>query len=547
MANCFVIQLQNLTYLTVNSNLHSQQILNSRKKEFMKSKRMDPSIKHQTMKPFNITTNGITKLLKNLNPYKAQGPDNLSQLADEISPLLQLIYTKSLDTGEVPAGWRTANVSPVYKKGLKSAAENYRPISLTSVCCKILEHIIARNIMQHAEKNDILYPLQHGFRKGCSCETQLIEFVDDISKNLQEGRQTDILIMDFAKAFDKVNHSLLIHKLRYYGIDGKTTRWIQNWLEDRQQTVVLDGVSSEAVSIDSGVPQGSVLGPGLFLFYINDLQSRLTSKVRLFADDTIIYLTIANEDDASTLQEDLNKLGQWENEWCMKFHPDKCNVLRVTNKTKKTEANYHLHGHTLELVTSAKYLGLTITNKLQWDQHINNITAKANKTLGFLRRNLKIPSIRIKEQAYQTLVRPLVEYASTVWNPYTKTEINKIEAVQRRAARYVVNNQRNRSSVSNMLQRLEWRPLANRRKDARLMMMYKIDRELVSITKENRLIPPCRRSRNTHNRAFQIESCRIDTRKMSFFPRTVSDWNLLPPDIVELDTPEAFKARIVSL
>jgi hypothetical protein len=140
---------------------------------------------------------------------------------------------------------------------LKSAAENYRPISLTSVCCKILEHIIARNIMQHAEKNNILYPLQHGFRKGRSCETQLIEFVDDISKNLQEGRQTDILIMDFAKAFDKVNHSLLIHKLRYYGIDGKTTRWIQNWLEDRQQTVVLDGVSSEAVSVDSGVPQDS--------------------------------------------------------------------------------------------------------------------------------------------------------------------------------------------------------------------------------------------------------------------------------------------------
>jgi hypothetical protein len=164
--------------------------------------------------------------------------------------------------------------------------------------------------MQHAEENNILYPLQHGFRKGRSCETQLIEFVDDISKNIQEGRQTDILIMGFAKAFDKVNRSLLIHKLRYFGTDGKATRWIQNWLEDRQQTVVLNGVSSEVVIVDSGVPQASVLVPGLFLFYINDLQSRLTSKVRLFADDTIIYLTISNEDDASTLQEDLNKIGQ---------------------------------------------------------------------------------------------------------------------------------------------------------------------------------------------------------------------------------------------
>ena len=139
------------------------------KKEFINSKRMDPSIKHQTMKPFNITTNGITKLLKNLNPYKAQGPDNLSprilkELADEISPLLQLIYTKSLDTGEVPADWRTANVSPVYKKGLKSAAENYRPISL-SVCCKILEHIIARNIMQHAGKKTFYIHYNMDFEK----------------------------------------------------------------------------------------------------------------------------------------------------------------------------------------------------------------------------------------------------------------------------------------------------------------------------------------------------------------------------------------------
>ena len=157
----------------------------------------------------------------------------------------------------LPDDWRIASVSPVYKKGQKSLAENYRPISLTSVCCKIMEHILASKIMKHGEENNILYPLQHGFRKGRSSETQLIEFVDDISKNLQEGQQTDILILDFAKAFDKVNHSLLIHKLQHYGIIGKSVRWIQNWLANRKQSVVIDGSTSDAVSVDSGVPQGS--------------------------------------------------------------------------------------------------------------------------------------------------------------------------------------------------------------------------------------------------------------------------------------------------
>ena len=258
-----------------------------------------------------------------------------------------------------------------------------------------------------------------------------------------------------------------------------------------------------------------------------------------------MYLTISNNNDAETLQKDLDKLGHWENEWCMKFHPDKCTVLRVTNKKKTIDAKYQLHGHTLESVTSAKYLGLTFTNKLQWDQHINYITSKANKTLGFLRRNLKIPSIRIKEQAYFTLARPLVEYATTVWDPYTQTDINKVEAVQRRETRYVAKNHRNRSSVNNIIQRLKWRPLADRRNDARLVMLYKIDRELVAINKENRLIPTGRKTRQAHNKSFQIPSSRIDTRKISFFPRTVRDWNLLAPDIVEMDIPEAFRARIV--
>ena len=220
-----------------------------------------------------------------------------------------------------------------------------------------MEHILASKIMKHGEENNILYPLQHGFRKGHSCETQLIEFVDDISKNLQEGQQTDILILDFAKAFDKVNHSLLIHKLQHYGIIGKSVRWIQNWLANRKQSVVIDGSTSDAVSVDSGVLQGSVLGPGLFLYYIKtNINSKTLRRRHNSVPDNI----------QQQLQKDLDKLGHWENEWCMKFHPDKCTVLRVTNKKKIIDAKYQLHGHTLESVTSAKYLGLTFTNKLQW-------------------------------------------------------------------------------------------------------------------------------------------------------------------------------------
>ena len=223
-----------------------------------------------------------------------------------------MIFRKSLATGEVPDDWRTANVVPAFKKGQKYQAENYRPISLTSVCCKIMEHVIASQIMSHGENNNFLYTLQHGFRRGRSCETQRIEFIDDLSKNLENNQQTDVLVMDFSKAFDKVCHSLLVHKLHHYGIQGNFNRWINNWLANRKHSVVVEGENSEFASVDSGVPQGSVLGPSLFLYYIDDLPAKLHSTVRLFADDTISYLVIESPEDATLLQEDLVTLSEWE-------------------------------------------------------------------------------------------------------------------------------------------------------------------------------------------------------------------------------------------
>ena len=225
-------------------------------------------------------------------------------------------------------------------------------------------------------------------------------------------KQTDLIIMDFAKAFDKVPHRRLFHKLEYYGIRGSTHKWINSWLSGRTQQVDLDGQASDPVPVLSGVPQGSVLGPVLFLIFINDLLDNIRSSVRLFADDCVLYRNIHSLQDCLALQEDLTSLGQWETDWQMKFNVAKCHSMRVTRHQhhKQILFDYSLHNQTLENVQSANYLGITITDNMDWGQHVSEISSKA---LGFLRRNLAFAPRSTKEVAYKTLL----EYAAPIWSP----------------------------------------------------------------------------------------------------------------------------------
>ena len=497
----------------------------------------------------SVSSSGVTKLLNNLNPHKATGPDKiparlLKELADSIGPVLTILYQASLDCGTLPTIWKSATVVPVYKKGDRNKASNYRPISLTVICCKIIEHIIHSSIMHHLTFHNILTNCQHGFRKSRSCESQLIITVDDLAHNLDKNLQTDVILLDFSKAFDKVPHLRLLHKLQYYGICGSLLTWISNFLQGRVQRVVLDGQSSEQATVSSGVPQGTVLGPLFFLVYINDLPESIQSDshIRLFADDCLIYRTIKSAEDASLLQNDLNNAQQWERDWMMEFHPEKCSVIHVTKRRNPINCVYTIHGKPLSAVPSAKYLGVEFTNKLSWNNHIDTTANKCLRSIGFLRRNLGNCSPDIKSRCYKTLVRPIAEYASCVWDPSTKKGITKVESIQRSAARYVKGDYSRKNSVSTMLSNLGWKSLQHRRQAAKATMMYRITNKLIDIP-SNQLVPSYAATRG-HSQKFVVPPARTNLLKGTFFPDTIRLWNSLPSEVVDSPTIDIFKNRI---
>ena len=231
--------------------------------------------------------------------------------------------------------------------------------------------------MTHFDSKNLLSPFQHGFHSKHSCETQLVNFTQEIFDNLQNCKHTELIKMDSSKAFDKVDHNLLIYKLFNLGINLNTVSWIKSFLQNRSQSVVVEGKQSSSVPVMSGVPQGSVLGPCLFLAYINDLSDSLRGKARHFADGAIVYLTINSQSDAQTLQDDLLKLKQWESYWSMEFYPDKCEGIHVTKQKNTLIFPYKLHNTELKSTEKAKYIGITISNDFDLKPHIENTTSKA--------------------------------------------------------------------------------------------------------------------------------------------------------------------------
>ena len=250
-----------------------------------------------------------------------------------------------------------------------------------------MEHIIVSQIMKHLEFNNILVEVQHGFRSKHSCEAQLFLTTNDLAKAIDNKAQVDMAILDFSKAFDKVAHTRLKHKLDYYGIRGNLLGWLESFLGNRTQQIVVGGTYSSSSSVSSGVPQGSVLGPVLFLLYINDIITNINSQLRLFADDCLIYRVIASPIDHQILQDDLDTLTAWSRTWRMEFNVSKSKILQVSTHCTKSLFSYQMYSIPLEIVEQHSYLGVYLHHRMSWQNHIDFICKKANRLLGFLYRN----------------------------------------------------------------------------------------------------------------------------------------------------------------
>lgn len=475
------------------------------------------------MEEVEVNESGILNLLLKLDTRKAGGPDGftpamLKFLAQDIAPTITIIMQYSLNTATTPSDWRTANVVPIHKKGSRTVPLNYRPISLTSVICKMLEHVIAHNIRKHLDTNAMISTTQHGFRENHSCESQLLVTVGELVDNFDKDIQTDVIVLDFAKAFDTVSYNKLMIKLKTFKIHPLVFSWIEDWLNNREFSVTVNTHVSSVRDVTSGVPQGSVLGPLLFLLFINDLPSVVrSSQIRLFADDALLFKKIETPLDAEDLQKDLTAVADWADTWQLSLNIKKCEACSISRRPIDClPPNYLLHNVRVTPVTEFKYLGITISSDLSFDTHIKNIIAKTNRLLYMLIRTLKKCSEETKTRAYFSICRPCLEYASVVWSPHTNKNNKILENVQRKAYRWATGTRRT-EHISGVMANKGWEELKLRRKRKDRHTWVKSEAGRLAINIKDHVD-----SNDTHNTRYGKIRKRFDTdlKKHFFFNRT---------------------------
>ena len=350
-----------------------------------------------TLSNISFGSEDIENAIDELSPNSAAGPDQfpsilLKQSKSVLSTPLYFIWKKSLSTGKIPSILKTANIVPIHKGGSRGEAKNYRPVALTSHIIKVFEKVLRNHIVAHMEENNLLNPGQHGFRAGRSCLSQLLSHVENITQILEEGDNVDVIYLDFSKAFDKVDFLITLRKIKLLGVTGNIGKWIYSFLTDRTQTVIVNGMTSSHSEVKSGVPQGSVLGPLLFLILLGDIDKSVSSAfLSSFADDTRIGHRIKTADDVTVLQKDLESIYQWSTDNNMKFNSEKFECIRYGKRSDIHDSTAYLSdvGSTITPKNQINDLGVLISSNCQFGNHIDNVVKTANKLCGWILRTFK--------------------------------------------------------------------------------------------------------------------------------------------------------------
>ena len=496
----------------------------------------------ETLSTAEITPEIVWRKLVDLNPNKSPGPDKwhphfIRELADVICIPLSIILNKSLKE-DVHKTWLKAIITAIYKKGVKSMPENYRPVSLTSVISKIMESIIRDAIISHMTDNDLISDAQHGFVPGRNCLTQLLICMEDWTNMLEKREVFDLIYTDFSKAFDSVPHQRLYIKLHNIGIRGHILKWIKSLLTGRTQCVSVEGEISTWSEVTSGIPQGSVIGPLLFVIFINDMPDEVKHNVcKLFADDCKLYgAKLLN----GKTKSDLEQLEQWSYKWQLPFNTKKCKTMHFGNTNSKQ--SYSLNGHILETSSQEKDLGVIVDVDLKFHVHTASVIKKANQLLGVIKRSYKSRDPHTILLLYKSMIRTHLEYGNTIWGPHYQTDIVKVEGVQRRVTKLISGMKD--IPYQERLKALNLPSLQYRRKRGNMIVMYKIINGIVRIDSNKLLSLRTNTRTRGHNRKIFKEHATKLCRINNFTQKSTNDWNSLPLKIISAPTLNNFKNQL---
>ena len=524
----------------------------------------------QRLSRIDISVDDVQDILKVLKSNKAHGPDEISVAmiklcSESICLPLQIIFQDIIESGSFPDQWKEANVTPVHKKKDKQTVSNYRPISLLPLFAKVFERIVFKNLYNFLISNKLITKNQSGFTPGDSGTNQLLSLINDIHKAFDDNRCLEVrsVYLDMSKAFDKVWHEGLLFKLKQNGIDGKLLQFFQSYLSNRRQRVVLNGRSSDWAPIQSGVPQGSVLGPLLFLIYINDLECGIKSQIKFFADDTSLYSVVTDPiTSAAELNHDLEIINNWAKQWKMSFNPDPTKPAEEILFSQKKSTVHHpplfFNGSEVKRVTDHKHLGLILDPKLNFAAHINEKAGIARKGIGLIKHLRSYLPTEALMSIYTAHIRSHLDYCDFIYHIPAlicnfSTDINlnfvmqKLESLQYQAGLAITGMWQctNRDKVYD---ELGWEPLHLRRYFRRLTQFYKIVNGLTPPYLAEPVPPPRSHLYGTSvTNDLHPMKCRTQRFKNSFYPNAVECWNNIGPEIRKLATLSSFKSMIMGI